>query len=197
MWWAIAANVGMNMLSAGQSYKADKAQYKASKAWQAYSNTMVRLSDAVNQNAITTNTLMAGDAFAEQALQIKRGSTMASAQVEVGAAAAGVKGRSVNQAMFDVQRNAAAREYERQQGFKNTMLAFDQQRLQSAMSAEMQQDYSYIPKPKAASYFLNAAAKSFDFASGFMGGGSGGSGGGASGSSIPNRNITGTRFILD
>lgn len=196
MWWAVAANVGMNMLSAGQSYAADKAQYKASKAWQAYSNTMVRLSDAVNQNAITTNTLMAGDAFAEQALQIRKGGILASAQVETQAAAAGVKGRSVNQAMFDVQRNAAARESERQQSFKNTMLSFDQQRLQSSMSAEMQQDYSYIPKPKAASYILNAAMKSFSAYQSMSAGGSNGSLGSGGGGSIQNPNITGTRYLL-
>lgn len=196
-WWAIAANVGMNLLSGSASYSADKAQYAARKAWQDYSNKMTRLSDAVSQNAITTNQIMAADNLADQALQIKRGGILASAQVESQAAAAGVKGRSVNQAMFDVQRNAAARESERQTAFKNTMLAFDQQRLNSAMTAEMNQDYSYIPKPRAASYLLNAAMQSASFAMNRNPGSDGSLGNiGGNGISILNPNIKGSFYQL-
>lgn len=163
MWW-MAANAGLNALSGFMSYQGDKAQAKAQKAWQAYHNTMTELGNAVNQNAITTNELLANQAFADQAMQIKRGSIFAQAKVEVAAAAAGVKGRSVNQAMFDVQRNAASREYARQVSLKNAQLAFDQQRLQSSMSSALQKDYSYIPKPNAASYFLKAASSTFSTA---------------------------------
>lgn len=162
MWMALAAT-GLNFLSANESYKADKAQAKAQRAWQAYSNTMTRLSDSVNQNAVTTNQLMAQDAFASQALDLRKESFITQAKVETAAAAAGVKGRSVTQTMFSVQRNAANREAERAQQFQNTMLAFDQQRQNSTMTAAMNMDYSYIPKPKAATYFLNAAQKSMGY----------------------------------
>ena len=183
MWWMLAAQVGMSALGAASQYSADKAANKAQRAWQQYSNTMLRLSDAVSQNAITTNQLLTQEGFANEALQIDKNSLFAQAKLEVSAAAAGVKGRSVNQAMFDVQRNAGAREYERQQSFKNANFAFDNQRLSSSMNAEMQQDRTYLPKPKAASYVLNAAAQVAGSQS-FQGmfGGSGGSGGSGAGS---------------
>lgn len=194
MWWMMAAQAGMSFMQAGQQLAADKAQYKARKAWQTYSNTMVRLSDSMNQNAITTNEIIAQSAFAEQALGIKRSSILTQAKSEVAAAAAGVKGRSVNQSMIDIQRNAAARETERQTSLSNANLAFDQQRLQSRMSAEMQQDYTYLPKPNPATYYLNAAMQT---AQSFMSmpQGSGGSGM-TSGTSVANPNIAGTRYLL-
>lgn len=167
----------LDFIAAEANYQADKAQWKAQTAWQKYRNTMVNLSNSINQNAITQNEILAQQAFADQALKIKKGSLMSTARAEVAAAAAGVKGRSVNQAMLDVKRNAANREYERQVSFTNANLAFDQQRLQSKMSADMQQDYTYLPKPNSASYYLNAFIKTANEAAAAFGGGSGGSGG--------------------
>lgn len=151
-----------DLLAAGAQYQGDAATSKAKRAWQKYSNTMLSLSNAMQQNSITTNQLLASDAFTNQAIQLKKEGIMTSAATEVAAAAAGVKGRSVNLAMRDVKRNAANREAERQEGFKNTMLAVSQQRQNASMSAAMQVDYSYIPKPKAATYFLNAIGKNMD-----------------------------------
>lgn len=149
-------NAGSNFLSAFMSYNADKAMYKAKKAWQTYSNTMVRLSDAVSQNAITQNELMSQTALANQAIDMKRGNILTQARAEVSAAAAGVKGRSVNQVMVDINRNAAMQERQRQISWENANLAFDQQRLGSSMQAAMQQDYTYLPKPKLGQYLLQA-----------------------------------------
>lgn len=156
--WMFAAQAAMSALSAASQYKADKAQAKAQQAFQKYRNTMTRLSDGVNQNAITTNELLMREASAEQGVQIAQQGLFDTARVEVSAAAAGVKGRSVNQTMLDTNRDIAVRERQRQVSLDNAMLAVDQQRLNSSMSAEMQQDYSYIPKPKAATYFLKFAA---------------------------------------
>ena len=154
-------SVGLNFASAFGSYQADKAASKAARAWQAYSNTMLRLSDAVNQNAITTNEIFSMQSFADQAIGIKQSNILTTAQAEVSAAAAGVKGVSVDDVMRDINRTAAVAENQRQNDFAASQLAFDQQRQSSAMSAASQQDYSYLPKPKLGSYLLNAAAKSF------------------------------------
>lgn len=153
--------VGLNFASAFGSYQADKAASKAARAWQAYSNTMVRLSDAVNQNAITTNEILSMQTFADQAIGIKQSNILTTAQAEVSAAAAGVKGVSVDDVMRDINRTAAVAENQRQNDFAAANLQFDQQRQSSVMSAAMQQDYTYIPRPKLGSYLLNAAAKSF------------------------------------
>lgn len=152
------AMMGAKVLGAIGQYQADKARNKAERAWQAYSNTMTRLSDSVNQNAITSNAILAMETSVAQGLQIERNAIDASAQVENDAAAAGVTGRSVNRVMFGVMRNAAERENERQINLRNSRLETDQQRLNSRMSAEMQQDYTYLPKPKLASYLLGAAS---------------------------------------
>lgn len=165
-------SLGLNVLGAYSSYQADKAAAKAQKAWQAYSNTMARLSDGLNQNAITTNEIFSERAFAEQAIGIKQSNILADAQAEVSAAAAGVKGISVDDVMQDINRNAANAESKRQDDLVASRLAFDQQRQSSAMSAAMKQDYSYIPSPKLGSYLLNAVSKSFGGSGGFGGSGS-------------------------
>lgn len=158
-WWALAS-AGMSLLSANQQYKGDKAQAKASQAWQEYSNKMLDLSAGVSQSAITTNQLLAADALTNQGFQLETESIFTRARAEASAAAAGVKGRSVNLSIREVIGNGARREAERQESFRTTMLGFEQQRLGVQMQAAMQKDYSYIPKPKAASYYL-AAASSF------------------------------------
>lgn len=146
----------LNLLSANMSYSGAKAQAKAQRAWQEYSNRMTDLSHSVAQNAITTNEILASDALASQAVQLKKDSLQIQGAAKVNAAAAGVKGKSVSRQMRLIVGNAAARESERQLAFRNMMMSFDQQRLNTSMSAAMQKDYSYIPKPKYASYFLSA-----------------------------------------
>lgn len=139
--------VGSKFLGGLGDYANAKAESKAKRAWQRYSNTMVRLSDGINQNAITVNEILASDASAQQAFDIQVGELQAGSSTEVAAAASGVKGRSVTAALYDVQRNANIAEARRQEELKNTYLSIDQQRISSAMSAAMQQDHSYIPKP--------------------------------------------------
>ena len=140
------------------------------RAWQNYSNTMVRLSDAVNQNAITTNEILSEQAFAEQAIGIKQSNILTEAQAQVTAAAAGVKGVSVDDVMLDINRNAAEAENKRQNDLAASRLSFDAQRQNSAMSAAQSQDYSYIPRPKLGSYLLDATIKSFGGSGGFSAG---------------------------
>lgn len=160
--WQLAVSAGLNLLSASSQYAGDKAQYKAQKAWQQYTNKMVDLSATVSQNAITANQLLAGDAFVNQAFQLRADTIFTRAKVEASAAAAGVKGKSVNRSIRQVLSNSASREAERQESFRTTMLGFDQQRMQVELNKVMQKDYSYIPKPKAASYFLGAAMNTFN-----------------------------------
>jgi hypothetical protein len=167
----------LEFIKAGMQYKADKAEYKAKKAWQDYRNTMTNLSNAVSQNAITSNEILSNAAFARQAMQLQKATMATEGSVVSSAAAAGVKGKSVNQVVLSVQRSSAEQERERQIQLETSWMSFDQQRTNSAMSAALQQDYSYIPKPKASTYFINAAIKTAEQVAGAMGGGSMGSGG--------------------
>ncbi len=168
---------GLNLFGqANLNYKADKAEAKANQKWQAYRNTMTNLSGAMQQNSITINERLSEFAFASQAISDKRANLLTVGASEAAAAAAGVKGNSVNRVMFDINRNAAIKDRQRQINLQNARLAFDESRRASAMSTKMQMDFSYIPKPKAASYYLDAFQDTQDVYSDLFGGGSGGSG---------------------
>lgn len=144
--------------SALASYGADKATAKAQQAYQVYKNAMARISNATTQNVITENQIATNQAYGDQAVGIKQQNILSVAQAEVSAAAAGVKGRSVNQVQLDINRSAALAERKRQNDMTNSNLSFAGQRQQSAQAAANAQDYSYIPTPKLGSYLLKAAA---------------------------------------
>lgn len=151
-----AAQVGLSFVQTGLSYFAARKEAAARKAMQNYTNQMLALSNAFNQNAITENEIQARQGFADQAILNQRNALQQSSAVENSAAAAGVEGNSVNQAIFDVTRQAAMVESRRQIEYANTMLSFDQQRMGSNFSAAMQRDNSIIPNPDIGSMLLGA-----------------------------------------
>ena len=157
MWMALAA--GLNVAGSLAQYGADKAQAKANKAVQEYRNKMTRIADAINQNAITTNTTLAIQNSARQAVFMRRDEISTLGSTVVAAAAAGVRGNSVNKTLLDVKRNAAVQERMRQVDLEQQFLQFDQQRLSSALQAEQNRDYSYIATPKLGTYLLSAGTK--------------------------------------
>ena len=157
------AAFGFNLLSAFGQYSADKANYKAQKALQAYNNKMAKIANAINQNAITQNTTLAIQQSAKKAVYLRKDEITTLGSTAVAAAAAGVRGRSVQQTLTDVQRNAGLLEKQRVDDLEQYFLQADQQRLGSALSAAMNQDYSYIPKPSLTSYLFEAAGSSFSF----------------------------------
>lgn len=158
-WTALAMNVGSSLLQ----YGAESAQAKAQRMWQAYSNKMTRLSDANNQNAITQNEVMTMRSYVDQAIDIKQDALSTAGSITVSAAAAGVKGRSVNQTLFDAARSASVAEGRRQMALQDAFLSFDQQRRQSAFSSALNQDHSYIPKPSLASSLLKGTMNSMSY----------------------------------
>ncbi|KRR22160.1 virion core protein, T7 gp14 family [Bradyrhizobium retamae] len=157
MWADLALSGGLAALRTGLSYSQAKKDAEAKQVWQAYKNTMTQLSNANNQNILTTNENIASAASREQAFQIERSEYLTSAQAEVAAAAEGVGGRSVNAVMFDVERNATMAQSRRKQDLQAQYLQIDNQRLQSDFQASMQIDYSPIPEPNPATYALNFA----------------------------------------
>lgn len=153
----------LNIAQAGLDYGADSAQSKAQRAWQEYSNKMTDLSASVSQNAVTTNQILAEDALTAQGLEIQSGGILTRAKLEAAAAGAGVKGKSINRGIRKAIGTASAREFERQERIKATLLAFEQQRKGIAISAAAQKDYSYIPRPKSAMYYLGALTKTVSY----------------------------------
>lgn len=115
---------------------------KAQKAYQKYSNTMVDLSNATAQDAITLNEIQYIDMSAQQAKGIQTSAMAAQGTLAATAAAAGVRGNSVAVSANRITGNAMSAELNRQREFKYAMLGFDQQRVNSAMAAAMQKDYT-------------------------------------------------------
>lgn len=156
MWFAIAA--GMQVAGALGQYSADKANAKAQKAVQKYRNKMANIANAINQNAITTNTILSMQQSARKAVFMRRDELSTLGSTAVAAAAAGVRGRSVNASLMAVQRNAATAERMRQNDLEEQFMQYDQERLSSSLSAVMNQDHSYIAKPSLGSYLFKAAS---------------------------------------
>jgi hypothetical protein len=157
MWAALAVSGGLSLLRQGLGYSEAKQSADAKRAWQTYKNTMVDLSNANNQNIITTNENLARRNNIDQAFQIERSEYLTSAQAEVAAAASGTGGRSVNAVMFDIEHNAAVAQTRRKQDLEDQYLQMDNQRQQSAFQAALSHDYSPIPEPNPATYMLNFA----------------------------------------
>lgn len=155
MWFAAFA--ATQVLGAFGSYSADKARAKAQKRIQEYRNKMTHIANAINQNAITTNTTLAIQQSARQAVHMRKDELSTLGSTAVAAAAAGVRGKSVNATLLDVQRQAGLLEKQRSQDLQEYFLQEKQQRLSSTLSAVQNQDLSYIPKPSLGAYLLNAA----------------------------------------
>lgn len=152
-WAAFAMNAGSKLAAYGEA----SANAKAQKAYQQYRNTMTNLSNAVSQNNITVNELFSNDVFKRQALEIQQDYKQSYGDLNVQAGAAGTAGRSVDRALTMVKQNRDMAEQVRNQNLIDSWIGFDVQRQNSAMSAAMQQDHSYIPKPSLSSYLFGAA----------------------------------------
>jgi len=164
MWFALAA--GSQVLGALGGYSAASAQAKAQKKLQRYKNKMTYIANAINQNAITTNTSLAIKQSARQAVHMRSDELSTLGSTAAAAAAAGVRGNSVNATLLNVQRRAGVLEKQRSQDLQDYFLQASQQRLSSAMSAAQNQDISHIPKPSLSSYLLGAAGNIFSMKAG-------------------------------
>jgi hypothetical protein len=157
MWADLALSGGLSALRQGVAYQQAEKDAQAKQAWQAYKNTMTKLSAAQSQNTLTTNENIVRATSRDQAFAIERSEYITSAQAEVAAAASDTGGRSVNAVMADVERNATMAQSRRKQDLQSQFLQIDNQRRQVDISAAMQMDYSPIPDPNPATYMLNFA----------------------------------------
>ena len=155
MAWADLAISGAQSIG---SYILQAAEAKNRRKWQKYHNTMLNLQAAQNQNTLTDNENMARERSQEEAFLIRRSEYITKASVEVAAAATGTTGRSVNMVLFDVGRNAAIADRDRQRDLQLQYLSIDNQRRSVALDAKLAQDNTHIPSPNP-----------FSAALGFMG----------------------------
>lgn len=152
------ASAGLSILGQMDDYAMSSAKAKVQKQMQAYSNKMARLSDAMNQNAITTNVTLAIQRSAMESESIQRQGRAAVGSVISQAGATGTTGASVTLAKQAVQAAEAGAQYQRELALRDTFIATDQQRRASTFAADLQQDYSPIEKPSATKAFVGMLA---------------------------------------
>lgn len=144
----------MDMFGKLSSFITASKQAKQDRLWQEYNNKMVRIQDGMNQGIITTNDLMRKDRKHTQLMQIAKSENATVASAEVSAAATGTVGNSVNAVLFDIGRNAsnARVAIERDDDLQDVQSM--NQRMQSAMGAQLQIDNKQINGPSSASLLL-------------------------------------------
>lgn len=157
MWADIFMSAGTNI----GSYFAARNKAKADRQWQKYNNAMTRIQDGQNQNALTTNELLARRRHKQQAVQIQKSEFSTKASVEVSAAAAGTVGKTVNMMLFDVTRTANEAQNRNDQELDDTFMQINHQRQQSAMGAQMNLDLRSIPSPSPLTYALGFAGDAY------------------------------------
>ena len=152
-----AAAVAQTALQFMQASK----QAKYQKKMQRYRNGMLNIANAMNQNSITTNTSLQIQQSAKQAVAVRKGELSTLGSASVAAAAAGVRGNSVNSTLVNLQRNAGLMEKQRKDDLDQYFLQTRQQRMQSTLSAVQGTDVSYIPKPSLGAYILKGGMRAY------------------------------------
>jgi len=115
-------------ISASNERKAKKAQYEADKKWVAYNNTMRHLQAGQNNNMITQNIAKESMAALNDELIIAGNALAATAQAEVGAAAIGAAGGSVEATLFNIGRNEAKKKNTSKDRFDQSIHVMEAQR---------------------------------------------------------------------
>lgn len=157
MWANMAIEGGLSALKNGMAYRNAKQQAESARLWQTYKNTMTKISDGQNQNALTTNENLARERAKRSRWDIEKSEYLTTAEATVAAAASDTGGRSVNMVMFDIERNADAARAKVDRDLEGQRLQIDHQREASSFQAAMQMDYTPIPMPDATTYALGFA----------------------------------------
>jgi len=151
---ATAMSGMMDVFGKLNSFITASKQAKQDRLWQEYNNKMVRLQDGMNQGIITTNDLMRKDRKQTQLMQIAKSEAAVTASAEVSAASTGTVGRSVNAVLFDIGRNASNARVAVERDDDLQDVQSQNQRMQSALGAQLQIDHKKINGPSPASLLL-------------------------------------------
>lgn len=129
-------------------------QAKMQEAAQAHSNAMRRVSSAQQQNTVTLEEAQIQDKSVRLGAALQEQSMKDRGAAEVSAAAAGVSGGSVNQALVGLKRSAIKAQSARMENMTSQLYATEQQRKNIRVAGVLGQDVSIIQRPSAASAML-------------------------------------------
>ena len=150
------AQMGLAGLGAVTDFMAARDQASVERKMQKHRNAMAKMQSARQQNAITINAARMADSVVESESMIQRTSIIDKGKAAVAAAAAGVKGNSVDMTMRDLAGSANRASYAVRRQFNQNMSDLNEQRKSVAIGAVLNQDIQVIPKPSVGSMLLGA-----------------------------------------
>ncbi len=137
-------------------------QASMNEAAQAHSNTMRELASAQATNQVTLAESQIRDKSVRLSAALQQQSLKDQGAAEVSAAAAGVKGGSVDQMMLGLRRSAVQAQDARMRNRDANLLAQDTQRNNIKLASILGEDISVLPQPSVASAMLGLGATLLD-----------------------------------
>ena len=158
IWKSLKSPAGMKAvagISSGISdYMIGGIQADMQEAQQAHSNAMRSLSSAQQQNTVTLQEAQLQDKAARLGESLQIASMKDRGSAEVNAAAAGVAGGSVQQALLGLKRSAIQAQDARMRNLSSEMMATQEQRSNIKLAAVMGEDISIIQRPSIGTALL-------------------------------------------
>jgi hypothetical protein len=148
--------MGLSLASDVGGYFQAASSAKLQERMQQYRNTMSELSAARSMNAISINEARLQDTAIEQDQLIQRAGIADQGAAAVAAAAAGVKGNSVDMVMHDLRGSAGRATYAANRSVVQQRSEMSEQRTSVAIGAIMNRDVSVIQKPSIGMSLLGA-----------------------------------------
>lgn len=135
-------------------YMIQGVQADMQQAQQAHGNAMRSLSSAQQQNSVTLQEAQLQDKAARLGTSLQIASMKDRGSAEVNAAAAGVAGGSVQQALLGLKRSAIQAQDARMRNLSSEMMAAQEQRSNIRLAAVMGEDISIIQRPSIGTALL-------------------------------------------
>lgn len=156
------SQMGLSIAGSVAGLESRRIDAKMERAVQAYRNTMQAINTAQQKNMVTLNEIAVQDASSRMEHDIQVQSMRDRGAAEVAAAAAGVKGNSVNLTMRDIASSSATANKNRLDNLKAQYAAYGQERRNIAVGAAMNKDVSVIPRPSVSSMLFGVSTNVLD-----------------------------------
>lgn len=157
-----AMQLGSAAFSAHSNLTVANIQADMQESARAFSNQMRSISAAQQINAVTQEQVNLGDASKRLAVTLQQSSLRDRGAAEVSAAAAGVTGGSVDQALLGLRRSAVQAQHARKRNLDSGVLASAKQKSNINLARVMGEDISIIQRPSTASAMLGLGASVID-----------------------------------
>lgn len=156
------AQMGLSIAGSIGEYATASTAAKVQKSIQDYRNTMSKLQEARAMNAVTVNEIRTMDESRRNDDLIQRTAIADQSQAEVNAAAAGVKGNSVDMIARDLKASAGRASYAQRRQVHQQLADMGEQRKSIAIGTVMNKDVQVIPKPSVGALLLGAGTRLLD-----------------------------------